>query len=81
MHLIPGLVMGQPVFATPIFPESDCDAFRRALGVAFRTDRIQMMMLACREADGSYRHFETRISRMDDALAVVVLRDVTKRVA
>ena len=76
-HPIPGLVMGQPV-SPPIFPESDCDAFRRALGVAFRTDRIQMMMLACREADGSYRHFETRISRMDDALAVVVLRDVTK---
>ncbi len=76
-HPIPGLVMGLPV-SPPIFPASDCEAFRQAMGVAFRTDRIQMMMLACREADGSYRHFETRISRMDDVLAVVVLRDVTK---
>jgi signal transduction histidine kinase/HAMP domain-containing protein len=74
---IPGLVTGQPL-SPPIFPESDCEAFRRILGEAFRSDRTQMMMLCCREADGSYRHFETRISRMDEGQAVVVLRDVTK---
>jgi len=74
---IPGLVTGKPL-SPPIFPESDCTAFHRALDEAFRSDRIQMMMLCCREANGSYRHFETRISRMDEGHAVVVLRDVTK---
>lgn len=76
-HPIPGLVLGRPI-APPIFPESDCDAFLRSLKEALLSDRTQMMMLCCREADSSYRHFETRISRMDDLQAVVVLRDITR---
>ncbi len=74
---IPGLVVGEPL-SPPIFPESDCDAFGRAMREALRSDRTQMVMLCCREADGSYRHFEVRISRMDDEQGVVVWRDVTK---
>jgi signal transduction histidine kinase len=74
---IPGLLAGSPV-SPAVFPEGDCQAFRGAVGEAFRADRIQMVILPSREPDGSRRHFETRISRMDDALALVVLRDVTK---
>ncbi|HON47546.1 MAG TPA: ATP-binding protein [Kiritimatiellia bacterium] len=74
---IPGLVVGESL-SPPIFPESDCDAFGRAMREALCSDRTQMVMLCCREADGSYRHFEVRVSRMDDEQGVVVWRDVTK---
>lgn len=46
--------------------------------MTFRTETIQMVIISCRELDGAYRHFETRISRMDPFFALVILRDVTK---
>ena len=76
-HPIPGLIAGRPL-SPPLFPDSDCEAFREAVTEVFRTKRIQMVILSCRETDGSYRHFETRISRMDEYFTLVVLRDVTK---
>lgn len=76
-HPIPGLIAGRSI-SPPLFPDTDCEAFRAAVHEAFRANRIQMVMLSCRETDGSYRHFETRISRMDETIALVVLRDVTK---
>lgn len=76
-HPVPGLIIGQPI-APPLFPESDCDALRKAIEETFRTETIQMVMIACRELDGSYRHFETRISRMDRFFALIILRDVTQ---
>jgi signal transduction histidine kinase/CheY-like chemotaxis protein len=76
-HPIPGLIIGQPI-TPPLFPESDCDALRKAIEETFRSETIQMVMIACRELDGSYRHFETRISRMDRLFSLVILRDVTQ---
>jgi len=76
-HPLPGLLPGRPI-SPPLFPDNDCEALKEAIAEAFRTERIQMVMLSCREVDGSYRHFETRISRMDDFFALVILRDVTK---
>ncbi len=74
---IPGLIAGRPL-SPPLFPDTDCEALRIAIGETFTTDRIQMVIVSCRESDGSYRHFETRISRMDEFFVLVVLRDVTK---
>ncbi len=74
---IPGLVAGRPI-APPLFPESDCEALRKAIEMTFRTETIQMVIVSCRETDGAYRHFETRISRMDAFFALVILRDVTQ---
>ncbi len=74
---IPGLIIGRAI-APPLFPESDCDSLRKAIGEAFSTEKIQMVIISCREPDGAYRHFETRISLMDACFALVVLRDVTK---
>ena len=74
---IPGLISGRPL-APPLFPESDCEALRKAIETTFRTETIQMVIISCREFDGSYRHFETRISRMDPFFALVILRDVTQ---
>jgi signal transduction histidine kinase len=74
---IPGLLVGRPI-SPPIFPGADCEAMGKAIENAFQSGSIQMIMLSCRESDGSYRHFETRISRLDDFIAMVVMRDVTK---
>ncbi len=76
-HSIPGLLSGHPI-TPPIFPDTDCEAMRKAIDDAFQTNGIQMVMICCRESDGSYRHFETRISRLDDFLALVVMREMTK---
>jgi len=76
-HPIPGLMSGRPI-SPPLFPDSDCEALRKAIEEAFASERIQMVMISCRDTDGSYRHFETRISRMDTCFALVILRDVTK---
>jgi len=75
-HPIPGLIAGHPIMP-PLFPEADCETLRKAIGETFRTEKIQMVIVSCRESDGSYRHFETRISRMDTYFALVILRDVT----
>jgi len=76
VHPIPGLIAGAPL-SPPLFPESDCENLRKAIVEAFRTEKIQMVIISCREADGSYRHFETRISLMDAFFALVILRDMT----
>ncbi|MDD4101302.1 MAG: ATP-binding protein [Kiritimatiellae bacterium] len=76
-HPIPGLLTGRPI-SPPIFPDTDCEAMSKAIEDAFQSNDIQMVMLCCRESDGSYRHFETRISRLDDAVSLVVMRDMTK---
>ncbi len=74
---IPGLLAGRQI-SPPIFPDTDCEAMSKAIDDAFQSHSAQMVMICCRESDGSYRHFETRISRLDDFLALVVLRDMTK---
>lgn len=74
---IPGLLLGRPI-SPPIFPSADCEAMSKAIENVFQSGSIQMIMLSCRESDGSYRHFETRISRLDNFIAMVVMRDVTK---
>lgn len=76
VHPIPGLITGRPI-TPPLFPESDCEALRKAIAETFRTEKIQMVIISCRESDGSYRHFDTRISLMDAFFALVILRDVT----
>jgi len=77
VHPIPGLIVGQPI-KPPLFPQSDCEALRKGIDETFRTESIQMVMIACRETEGAYRHFETRISRMNPWFALVILRDVTQ---
>ncbi len=76
-HPIPGLVTGRPI-TPPLFPESDCETMLKAIEKTFLTETIQMIVIACRETDGTYRHFETRISRMDPFFALVILRDVSQ---
>jgi signal transduction histidine kinase/CheY-like chemotaxis protein len=76
-HPVPGLISGRPI-SPPLFPESDCEALRKAIEKTFQTETIQMVIISCRETDGSYRHFETRISRMDPFFVLVILRDVTQ---
>ena len=75
-HPIPGLITGHPV-TPPLFPEADCETLKKAIGETFRTEKIQMVLVSCRESDSSYRHFETRICRMDAYFALVIFRDVT----
>lgn len=75
-HPIPGLIPGRPI-QPPLFPANDCEALRKAITETFHTQKIQMVIISCRESDGSYRHFETRISLMDAFFALVILRDVT----
>ena len=75
-HPIPGLITGCPVMP-PLFPEADCETLRKAIGETFQTEKIQMVLVSCRESDNSYRHFETRICRMDAYFALVIFRDVT----
>ena len=77
VHPIPGLIVGHPI-APPIFAESDCEALRKAITETFRSDKIQVVLISCKEKDGAYRRFETRISLMDSYFALVILRDVTK---
>jgi signal transduction histidine kinase/CheY-like chemotaxis protein len=74
---IPGLNLGHTL-APPVFPEADCEAMRQAILEAFRSEAIQVAILSCRETESTFRHFETRISRMDVHFALVVMRDVTK---
>jgi signal transduction histidine kinase len=74
---VPGLIVGHPI-APPLFPETDCASFLKSIEETFRTEKIQVVIISCREPEGAYRHFETRISRMDATSALVVLRDVTK---
>lgn len=74
---IPGLIIGSPL-TSPIFPQSDCQTFERHLAQAFKTNTVQLLMLACRNPDNTYRHLETRINRIEPLHALVVFRDVTK---
>ena len=78
VHPIPGLIAGCPI-APPLFPANDCESLGKAIAEAFRTEKNQMVLISCRESDGSYRHFETRISLMDKFFALVILRDVTQK--
>ena len=75
-----GLTAGEPISAA-IYGEGGAKAFATALDRAFTCGR-ESVRLATESGRGvTARHFEVRISRMDDHFALAIVRDVTREFA
>lgn len=78
---VPGLLSGHPLDHA-VFPAQAAAAFEAALDKAFETDAITSLNLPTTAVEGKpARHFEVRLSRMDDHFALAILRDVTAEAA
>ena len=75
---LPGMVSGEaPNAAT--FGEEGVKAFSNAIASVFDTSSVETVRLEVH--GGIPRHFEVRITRMDDVFALAIARDVTREVA
>ncbi len=77
---IPGLEPGR-VLASDSFKDESIVSFERALDCVFEDGSVRNVSLICRDLHNRLRYFETRITRMDESLALVVFRDVTSDLA
>ena len=82
---MPGLSHGEPLDAA-IFGEAAAERFAKALADTMSTGAIgQIRLQVQRQADVPSnvltRHFELRITRMDEHFALVIVRDVSAEVA
>ena len=75
---LPGLVHGETPSAET-FGEAGAAAFSRAIASVFDSQAVEAVRL---EVQGAVpRHFEVRVTRMDDVFALAIVRDVTREVA
>ena len=75
---LPGIVSGEgPSVAT--FGEEGVKAFSSAVASVFDTSSVETVRLEVQ--GGIPRHFEVRITRMDNVFALAIVRDVTREVA
>ena len=72
-----GLTIGEPLSAT-VYGESGATAFATALAHAFECGRESVRLATESGRGADARHFEFRISRMDDHFALAIVRDVTR---
>ena len=75
-----GLTIGEPISAA-VYGEGGAKAFATALARAFESGResVRLSTESGRGADA--RHFEIRISRMDEHFSLAIVRDVTREFA
>lgn len=82
---LPGFYPGEEV-SKVVFGAEPVVNFNNVLKGVFKTGilgkaRLRVQRLQGSDSDAPTRHFELRISRMDDYFALVVVRDVTEEVA
>ena len=75
---LPGMVRGEAPSAE-VFGEEGSKAIAKAIAAVFETPSVQAVRL---ESSGDEpRHFEVRITRMDEVFALAIVRDVTREAA
>ena len=74
---IPGFTPGDVPDAA-VFGQEPVDSFLRMLGEIFRGRKVGKMELEASAAGGGTRHFDLRVTRMDEYFALAVVRDVTE---
>ena len=74
---IPGFTPGDVPDAA-VFGQEPVDGFLRTLGEIFRGRKVGKMELEASAAGGGTRHFDLRVTRMDEYFALAVVRDVTE---
>ena len=82
---LPGFRHGEPPDAA-VFGSSDVDEFSRALSETFTTGSIGRVRLKVQRPEGvprsvPTRHFELRLTRMDEHFVMAIVRDVSAEVA
>ena len=75
---LPGMIPGEvPSAAT--FGKKGSEEFARAIAGVFENSSVETVQLDV--LGGEQRHFEVRITRMDEVFALAIVRDVTREVA
>jgi len=75
---LPGLSHGESP-SSVTFGEAGATAFSHAVASVFDSSSVETVRL---EVQGAVpRHFEVRVTRMDDVFALAIIRDVTREVA
>lgn len=74
---IRGLVVGEHLKA-PFFLDQDCEHLLTVLLKAFATGKSQRAFVSLRETPERFRHFEVRACKINQARALVVLKDITR---
>ena len=80
-----GFVVGEPPSAA-VYGAEGAEAFVRALESVFETKSVVNVRLKVQRGPGvsrdvPTRHFEVRLTRMDEVFALAIVRDVSKEVA
>ena len=75
---LPGMVRGEAPSAE-VFGEEGSKAISKAIAAVFETPSVQAVRLESCGDDP--RHFEVRITRMDEVFALAIVRDVTREAA
>ncbi|MBR5549570.1 MAG: response regulator [Kiritimatiellae bacterium] len=75
---LPGMVRGETPSAE-VFGEDGSKAIAKAIATVFETPSVQAVRLESRGDEP--RHFEVRITRMDEVFALAIVRDVTREAA
>ena len=74
---IPGFTPGDVPDAA-VFGQGPVDSFLRTLGEIFRGRKVGKINFEASAAGGGVRHFDLRVTRMDEYFALAVVRDVTE---
>ena len=74
---IPGFTPGDVPDAA-VFGQGPVDSFLRTLGEIFRGRKVGKIEFEASAAGGGVRHFDLRVTRMDEYFALAVVRDVTE---
>jgi signal transduction histidine kinase/CheY-like chemotaxis protein len=74
---IPGFTPGDVPDAA-VFGQGPVDSFLRTLGEIFRGRKVGKIKFEASAAGGGVRHFDLRVTRMDEYFALAVVRDVTE---
>ena len=75
-----GLTIGEPISAT-VYGEGGAKAFATALARTFECGRESVRLSTESGRGSAARHFEVRMSRMDDHFTLAIVRDVTREFA
>ena len=75
-----GFELGEPISAT-VYGEGGAKAFATALARAFECGRESVRLATDRGRGTEARHFEMRLSKMDDHFSLAIVRDVTREFA
>ena len=75
-----GFVLNETLSAA-VYGEDGAAAFAAALGRAFEQGRGSVRLSTAGGRGDAARHFEVRLSRMDDHFSLAIVRDVTREIA